>query len=618
MEKKKRYFLAEEDIPRYWYNIQADMVNKPMPPLNPATKQPLKPEDLYPIFAEELSRQELNQTDAWIEIPEEVREMYKYYRSTPLVRAYGLEKALGTPAHIYFKNESVSPIGSHKLNSALAQAYYCKKEGVTNVTTETGAGQWGAALSYAAKVFGLEAAVYQVKISYEQKPYRRSIMQTFGAQVTASPSMSTRAGKDILTKNPNYQGSLGTAISEAIELARTTPNCKYTLGSVLSHVTLHQTIIGLEAEKQMEMAGEYPDIIIGCFGGGSNFGGICFPFMRHSIKEGKKTRYIAAEPASCPKLTRGHFQYDFGDEAGYTPLLPMFTLGHNFAPANIHAGGLRYHGAGVIVSQLLKDGLMEATDIQQLESFDAGCLFAKAEGIIPAPESCHAIAALGSVLSHVTLHQTIIGLEAEKQMEMAGEYPDIIIGCFGGGSNFGGICFPFMRHSIKEGKKTRYIAAEPASCPKLTRGHFQYDFGDEAGYTPLLPMFTLGHNFAPANIHAGGLRYHGAGVIVSQLLKDGLMEATDIQQLESFDAGCLFAKAEGIIPAPESCHAIAAAINEAKACKESGEEKVILFNLSGHGLIDMAAYDQYLAGNLTNYELKDEDIQHNLDEIKDL
>ncbi len=288
MEQKKRYFLAEEDIPRYWYNIQADMTNKPMPPLNPVTRQPLKPEDLYPIFSEELSRQELNQTDAWIEIPEEVREMYKYYRSTPLVRAYGLEKALGTPAHIYFKNESVSPIGSHKLNSALAQAYYCKKEGVKNITTETGAGQWGAALSYAAKVFGLEAAVYQVKISYEQKPYRRSIMQTFGAQVTASPSMSTRAGKDILTKNPNYQGSLGTAISEAIELARTTPNCKYTLGSVLSHVTLHQTVIGLEAEKQMEMAGEYPDIIIGCFGGGSNFGGICFPFMRHTLKKEKK------------------------------------------------------------------------------------------------------------------------------------------------------------------------------------------------------------------------------------------------------------------------------------------------------------------------------------------
>ena len=283
--RQKRFILPEDEIPKYWYNIQADMVNKPMPPLNPATKEPLKPEDLYPIFAKELCHQELNQTDAWIEIPEEVREMYKYYRSTPLVRAYGLEKALGTPAHIYFKNESVSPIGSHKLNSALAQAYYCKKEGVTNITTETGAGQWGAALSYAAKVFGLEAAVYQVKISYEQKPYRRSI----------------------LTKYPNHQGSLGTAISEAIELARTTPNCKYTLGSVLSHVTLHQTVIGLEAEKQMEMAGEYPDMIIGCFGGGSNFGGICFPFMRHTILEGKKTRYIAAEPASCPKLTRGKF-----------------------------------------------------------------------------------------------------------------------------------------------------------------------------------------------------------------------------------------------------------------------------------------------------------------------
>ena len=448
--KQKRFILSEDEIPKYWYNIQADMKNKPLPPLNPATRQPLKPEDLYPIFAKELCHQELDQTHTWIEIPEAVREMYKYYRSTPLVRAYGLEKALGTPAHIYFKNESVSPIGSHKLNSALAQAYYCKQEGVTNITTETGAGQWGAALSYAAKVFGLEAAVYQVKISYEQKPYRRRIMQTFGAQVTASPSMSTRAGKDILTKYPNHQGSLGTAISEAIELARTTPNCKYTLGSVLSHVTLHQTIIGLEAEKQMEMAGEYPDMIIGCFGGGSNFGGISFPFMRHTILEGKQTRYSATEPASCPKLTRGKFEYDFGDEAGYTPLLPMFTLGHNFRPANIHAGGLRYHGAGVIVSQLLKDKLMEAVDIPQLETFEAGILFAKSEGIIPAPESCHAIAAT---------------------------------------------------------------------------------------------------------------------------------------------------------------------IREAKKCIETGEEKVILFNLSGHGLIDMTAYDQYLSGNLNNYTLSDEEINHNLEDV---
>ncbi|MEE3447147.1 MAG: TrpB-like pyridoxal phosphate-dependent enzyme, partial [Bacteroidales bacterium] len=398
-----------------------------------------------------LCKQELDQTNPWFEIPEEVRDMYKYYRSTPLVRAYGLEKALDTPAHIYFKNESVSPVGSHKLNSALAQAYYCKKEGVTNVTTETGAGQWGAALSYAAKVFGLEAAVYQVKISYEQKPYRRSIMQTYGAQVTPSPSMSTRAGKDILTANPNCQGSLGTAISEAIELAMNTPNCKYTLGSVLSHVTLHQTVIGLEAEKQMAMAGEYPDMVIACFGGGSNFGGLAFPFLRHNILDGKKTRFIAAEPASCPKLTKGVFQYDFGDEAGYTPLLPMFTLGHNFMPANIHAGGLRYHGAGVIVSQLLKDNLMEAVDIKQLESFKAGLLFSQAEGIIPAPESCHAIAAT---------------------------------------------------------------------------------------------------------------------------------------------------------------------VNEALKCKESGEEKVILFNLSGHGLIDMTAYDQYLSGSLQNFEISDEDVRKNISELE--
>ncbi|MDE6498192.1 MAG: TrpB-like pyridoxal phosphate-dependent enzyme [Muribaculaceae bacterium] len=392
-EKQKRYMLPEDQIPRRWYNIQAEMPTKPMPPLNPATKEPLKAEDMFPIFAEELCRQEMNQSEAWIDIPEEVREKYKYYRTTPLVRAYGLEEALQTPAHIYFKNESVSPMGSHKLNSAIPQAYYCRREGVTHVTTETGAGQWGASLAYAASLFGLEAAVYQVKISYEQKPYRRSVMQTFGAHVTPSPSMSTRAGKDILTANPRHQGSLGTAISEAVELARTTPNCKYTLGSVLSHVALHQTVIGLEAEKQMALAGEYPDIVIACFGGGSNFGGLAFPFMRHNFTGERNTRFIAAEPASCPKLTKGEFRYDFGDEAGYTPLLPMYTLGHNFVPPNVHAGGLRYHGAGVIVSQLLKDGFMETVDIAQLESFDAGVLFARSEGIIPAPESCHAIAA---------------------------------------------------------------------------------------------------------------------------------------------------------------------------------------------------------------------------------
>ncbi len=390
--KQKRFILPENEIPKQWYNIQADMPNKPLPMLHPKTREPITHEDLTALFCEECSRQELNQTDRWIDIPKEVLEKYAYYRSTPLVRAYGLEKALGTPAHIYFKNESVSPIGSHKLNSALAQAYYCKKEGVTNVTTETGAGQWGAALAYAAKVYDLEAAVYQVKISYEQKPYRKSMMQVFGALVTPSPSMSTRAGKDILTKYPNHQGSLGTAISEAVELARMTPNCKYTLGSVMNHVALHQTVIGLEVEKQVEMTGEYPDVVIACFGGGSNFGGLAFPLMRHNFTGERNTRFIAAEPASCPKLTKGKFEYDFGDEAGYTPLLPMFTLGHDFQPSNIHAGGLRYHGAGTIVSQLLKDGYLEAIDIDQQESFEAGCLFAKVEGIIPAPESCHAIA----------------------------------------------------------------------------------------------------------------------------------------------------------------------------------------------------------------------------------
>ena len=442
--KTKKFLLPEREIPTHWYNVVADMQNKPQRMINPGTKEPLKPEDLFPLFAEELSRQEFNETDRWIEIPEEVRDKYKIYRPSPLVRAYSLEKALDTPAHIYFKNESVSPVGSHKLNSALPQVYYNKIDGTTNLTTETGAGQWGTALAFAGKAFGLEIAVYMVKISYEQKPYRRSLMQTWGAQVIASPSMSTKSGRKVLTERPTYQGSLGTAISEAIELAMQTPNCKYALGSVLNHVSLHQTIIGLEAEKQMEMAGEYPDIVIGCFGGGSNFSGISFPFLRHVIK---------------------------GD------------------------------------------------------------------------------------------------------------------------------------------KKTRFIAAEPASCPKLTRGTFKYDFGDEAGFTPLIPMYTLGHNFSPANIHAGGLRYLGAGSIVSQLKKDNFIEAIDIPQLETFEAGVLFAQTEGIIPAPESTHAIASAIREAKMAKEEGIQKVILFNLSGHGLVDMSAYDQYLAGDLKNYEISTLEIE---------
>ncbi|MBD8348438.1 MULTISPECIES: TrpB-like pyridoxal phosphate-dependent enzyme [unclassified Dysgonomonas] len=387
----KKILLSENEIPKQWYNIVADMVNKPLPPLNPATKEVLSAEDLEPIFAKELIQQEMSQ-DRWIDIPEEVRELYKIWRPTPLVRATGLEKALGTPAHIYFKNESVSPIGSHKLNSALPQAYYNKKQGIKRLTTETGAGQWGAALSFASSVFKLDLEVYMVKVSYEQKPYRRMMMQTWGANVIASPSNKTESGRSILAKDPNNSGSLGIAISEAVEMAAKDPDTRYTLGSVLNHVSLHQTVIGLESEKQMDIAGEYPDIVVGCFGGGSNFSGISFPFLRHKIVDGKSIRIIAAEPASCPKLSRGKFEYDFGDSVGLTPLLPMYTLGHDFQPADIHAGGLRYHGAGTIVSQLRKDGLIEVQAIPQLETFEAGQLFANTEGIIPAPESTHAIA----------------------------------------------------------------------------------------------------------------------------------------------------------------------------------------------------------------------------------
>lgn len=451
MEKKK-FLLQECDIPQAWYNVIPDMVTKPLPLIHPGTKKPLGVDDLSPLFSIAASEQELNTTDRWIEIPDEVRDMYRIWRPTPLVRATGLEKALDTPAHIYFKNESVSPVGSHKLNSAIPQAYYCKQEGVTNITTETGAGQWGAALSLAAKHFGLELAVYMVKISYNQKPYRRSMMQTYGAEVISSPSMSTKAGRKIITYNPNHQGSLGTAISEAVELAMSTPNCKYVLGSVLNHVALHQTVIGLEAERQMEMAGEAPDVVVACFGGGSNFSGLAFPFLRHKLN---------------------------GENTGM-----------------------------------------------------------------------------------------------------------------------------------------RFVAAEPASCPKLTRGIFQYDFGDEAGYTPLIPMYTLGHSFRPANIHAGGLRYHGGGAIISQLKRDGLIEAVDIPQLDSFKAATLFARCEGIIPAPESSHAIAATINEALKCKVAGEKKTILFNLSGHGLIDMAAYDRYFANDLSNYEVTANEIAQSTKDLE--
>lgn len=389
--KNRKILLTEKDIPEHWYNIVADMPNKPLPPLHPGTKEPIGPEALAPLFPMELIKQEVS-AEKWVEIPEEVRDVYKMWRPTPLYRAYNLEKALDTPAKIYYKYEGVSPSGSHKPNTAVPQAYYNKQEGVKKITTETGAGQWGSALSFACNLFDIECEVYMVKISYNQKPYRKLMMNTWGAKVFASPTDKTEAGRQILAGDPDSPGSLGIAISEAVERAAMDEETKYSLGSVLNHVLLHQTIVGQEAVKQMEIAGDMPDVVIAPFGGGSNFAGLSFPFLRLNFDEGKNIRCIASEPASCPKLTRGVFRYDFGDTVGMTPLLPMYTLGHNFVPAPIHAGGLRYHGAGVIVSQLLKDKLIEARAHDQLECFEAGIKFAQAEGIIPAPEATHAVA----------------------------------------------------------------------------------------------------------------------------------------------------------------------------------------------------------------------------------
>ena len=392
MKESKKFLLTDKQIPVRWYNIVADMTNKPLPPLNPGTKKPVTLDEMKVVFTEELMKQEMS-AERYIDIPDEVREMYKIYRATPLVRAHALEKALDTPAKIYFKNESVSPAGSHKLNTAIPQAYYTAKQGIQNLTTETGGGQWGSAIALACRFFNINLKVFMVRVSYDQKPYRKLMMNTWGAEVIPSPSPTTNAGKHILDTDPNCSGSLGIAISEAVETAVRNPDTtKYCLGSVLNHVLLHQTVIGEEALLQMDMAQDEPDIVIGCFGGGSNFSGIAFPFLKKNFHDGKHVRVIAVEPASCPKLTRGTFQYDFGDTAGLTPLIPMYTLGHNFQPADIHAGGLRYHGAGSIVSQLLKDGLIEALAVPQLETLAAGVAFAKTEGIIPAPESTHAIA----------------------------------------------------------------------------------------------------------------------------------------------------------------------------------------------------------------------------------
>lgn len=391
MEKIKKITLSEKEMPTQWYNITADLPNAPLPMLNPKTKQPATPEDLLPIFAEELVKQEFS-TSPFIDIPEEVQDLYRLWRPTPLVRAYALEKALDTPAHIYFKNESTSMAGSHKPNTAIPQAYYNHRQGIRRLTTETGGGQWGSALSFAAKHFGLELTVFMVRVSYEQKPYRKLMMQTWGAEVIPSPSQRTATGRKILHETPDTPGSLGTAVSEAVEMAISDPGTNYAIGSVMNHVLLHQTVIGEEALKQMEKAEEMPDVVIGCFGGGSNFAGIAFPFLRQKLTGKHNLRVVAVEPLSCPKLTQGTFRYDFGDTAGLTPLLPMYTLGHTFTPASIHAGGLRYHGAGIATSQLLKDGYIEAASVPQTETFQAGVLFARTEGIIPAPESAHAIA----------------------------------------------------------------------------------------------------------------------------------------------------------------------------------------------------------------------------------
>ncbi len=393
MSKEVKILLTEKEIPKAWYNIAADLKEPLSPPLNPVTGEPVKAEDLKEIFAEELINQEMCSDKVFIEIPDEVREIYKLWRPTPLFRARKLEKELDTPAHIYYKYEGVSPAGSHKLNTAVPQAYYNKKQGIKRLSTETGAGQWGSALSIACRFFGLECTVYMVKVSYHQKPYRKIMMQLNGAEVFESPSSRTNAGRKILQEDPLSNGSLGVAISEAVEDALKNEDTNYTLGSVLNHVLMHQTIIGQEAKKQMEKAEEYPDIVIACVGGGSNFGGLAFPFVRDKIKGESKAEIIAAEPIACPSLTRGKYIYDFGDTAHLTPKMMMYTLGSGFMPPGIHAGGLRYHGASPIVSKLLHDGLIEARAFPQLDVFEAGVLFARTEGIVPAPESAHAIKA---------------------------------------------------------------------------------------------------------------------------------------------------------------------------------------------------------------------------------
>jgi tryptophan synthase beta chain len=409
-----KYLLTESDIPTHWVNLTSDLPGTPAPPLHPATKEPLGPQDLAPIFPMGLIEQEVS-ADPEIEIPDEVREIYKLWRPTPLHRARRLERTLDTPAHIYYKYEGVSPAGSHKPNTAVAQAYFNRREGVRKLATETGAGQWGSALALACRLFDLECEVFMVGISYDQKPYRRAMMETWGATVHRSPSELTQAGR---SQAEHSTGSLGIAISEAVEVAANSDDTNYSLGSVLNHVCLHQTVIGQESLQQMEMAGEYPDVVVGCVGGGSNFAGLSYPLIRRRLREGLETRFVAAEPAACPTLTRGVYRYDFGDTVGLTPLMPMYTLGHDFVPPPVHAGGLRYHGDAPSLCGLVREGIVEAIAVHQTAAFEAAVRFARAEGIIPGPEPAHALRA------------AFDEAEAAKQ---AGEERVILIGLSGHG-----------------------------------------------------------------------------------------------------------------------------------------------------------------------------------------
>ncbi|MBR3342096.1 MAG: TrpB-like pyridoxal phosphate-dependent enzyme [Clostridiales bacterium] len=448
-----KIYLSENEIPSAWYNVRADMKTKPAPLLNPGTGEPLKAEDLYPIFCEELSKQEMNNDDKWIDIPGEVLDFYKMYRPSPLVRAYCLEKALGTPAHIYYKFEGNNTSGSHKLNSAIAQAYYAKKQGLKGVTTETGAGQWGTALSMATAYFGLDCQVYMVKVSYEQKPFRREVMRTYGATVTPSPSMLTNVGRKINEEFPGTDGSLGCAISEAVEAATTQEGYRYVLGSVLNQVLLHQSVIGLETKAALDKVGVKADMIIGCAGGGSNLGGLISPFVGEMLRGENQYEIIAVEPASCPSFTRGSFVYDFCDTGRVCPLAKMYTLGSNFMPAPNHAGGLRYHGMSTILSQLYDDGFIKATSVKQTDVFAAAEQFARVEGILPAPESSHAIK---------------VAIDEALKCKETGEAKNIVFGLTGTGY------FDLVAYQkYNDGVMDDYIptdddiAASLAKCPKI-------------------------------------------------------------------------------------------------------------------------------------------------------